>query len=378
MSLWPFVPQAEMSEKQEWKTEVLEAYSSEQRLSLRPIPRTYLTMSFQLVDTQLEHAYELALLHTTDEIDCPLWIDYLRVNGLKTSDTSIAVDTQSGRFVVGQKALVLGDDNTYEEVTLDSNTGSSLGFSTTPLTKGYDYAIIVPIFPSIMVKSPTFTKGNHQTTVCKAVFAFDADFGIAENNTFPVFDGTYIMSDRAVASSVSNEVSQKSKVFPNISGKIVKQTRSNLIRTTDKLQWSFDNYLDSYPTRQWIHSTRGRQKSFYLPKWTNDFIPTRDIVNTETFIYVKRNLNLENSFSGPILVVLNDGTLHPFIVTSLVLFNATELRLEVGTTGIDVMLSDIELICRMPKNRLSQDVINFRRTNSGGFELGLKTIEVTA
>ena len=79
MSVWPFIPQREITEREMWKTEVIRCRDGEQHIRLRDLPRTQFVHKYILLPSQIQAAIDLARAYDHSDIVTPIWADHENV-----------------------------------------------------------------------------------------------------------------------------------------------------------------------------------------------------------------------------------------------------------------------------------------------------------
>src|SRR6056297_3229348 len=108
--LWSFPAAQEITEVLEWRTDVLQARSGEQRLALRARPREILTFRHRLDALGMARAAELARVGFASDWRVPLWHMALRPDtDLVQGMTEIPLETGLSDFRAGGLAGIAVD-----------------------------------------------------------------------------------------------------------------------------------------------------------------------------------------------------------------------------------------------------------------------------
>lgn len=378
MNVWPFPPQRKLKETMEWMTEVIRCKSAEQRLCLRNVPRTSLEYDFQFLPQEIEAATVMARQWGADEFLIPLWHELSHVGTVSSSTTSIPVDTTLARYQAGWYAFIMGVDGKYEVVTIDSVTPTTIELVSPGVVLGFTGAVVMPCYPARFKSAFSFRKYAAEYTSGAAEFIITENLGITASNPYSAFNGSYVVSDRPLLGRGSRETQTREfEAFSNVSGPLFYSKPYTYSVGSNSISWSFDSQAELYAFMQWMLGVKGKQQSFYLPRWTRDFVPSQNVVSTNTHITVYTNDLLTDSYTGPICLVKSNGDQVYLIVESWLFVGSGQYRMRLTTTvGENIDLSDIEMITRMPKMRFNSDKVEFDHQGGKVVDVRMPTMEV--
>jgi len=167
------------------------------------------------------------------------------------------------------------------------------------------------------------------------------------------------------------------KRFNNLAGPIFYSKTYTYPISSGSLAWSFNTSAELWTFRLWLYGVKGKQESFYLPRWTKDFIPSQNIYSGYSSLYIEANDYLDDTYTGAICIVLKDGTFAYTIVTHWGYLNPDERHMFLSDTiGIDATLDEIEMICRMPKVRFNSDNIDLNYLDGNVVNVNVPVLEV--
>lgn len=377
-NVWPFPPQRQLKERTEWKTDVLRARSAEQRICLRNAPRTSIEYDFQLLPQEIEAATVMSREWGADEFLLPFWHELEHVGTVSSGASSIAVDTTMRRYKPGGAAFIMGSDGSYEVVTIASITSSTLELADPFVVFGYAGAVVMPCFPARVKKPFKFRKYSADYFTSESEFILTEDFELTATNPYPAFNGSYVLTDRPVmAGSPSEEHTREFEGFPNLAGPLFYSKTYTYAVGTSTIAWSFDMLAQVWSFRLWMEHVKGKQGSFYMPRWTRDFVMVADALSTDEFLIVKTNEYLSDSYVGPVCIALKDGSQIYAIVDSWVYFAAGQTQMNLtAPIGQAISFADVEMITRMPKMRFNSDNIEYDYGDAGVVDVRLPIMEV--
>lgn len=377
-NVWPFPPQRELKERVDWKTEVIRCRAGEQRICLRSVPRTEIELDFQFLPGEIEAATTMARQWGADEFYLPLWHDHDRVGALAPGQTTITLDTTKRRYVDGGKAFLMDQDGGFEVVDIVAVTPTELQLAEPYVVYGYGNAVVAPCHPAHFKDPFGFRKFSAEYFTGSAEFILTADLGVAGANPFPTFEDAYVLSDRPLTTSSSKEVQQREfEGFPNLAGPIFYSKSYTYPVGSSNMTWSFDSREELWAFRQWMQVVKGKQGSFYAPRWTRDFVLDQASLAADDFLYVKQNGFQDHSYTGPVCLVRADGTLKFLRVTGWAYEGpGIDRMLLDAPLGEDVDTQDVELITRMPRMRFNSDRIEYAYKTGGSIDVRLPVMEV--
>lgn len=377
-TVWPFVPQRRMKEIMEWKTEVIRCKSAEQRLCLRNVPRTTIEYDFQLVQQEIEAATVLARTYGADEFLLPFWHELHYAGTVPSSTTNILVDTTTKRYIAGDEGFIMGANGSYETFVIDTVNPGSIDIAAPGIVLGFTGAVVMPAHPARVKKPFSFRKYAGEYFTAEMEYILTQDFGITSNNPYPSFNSSYVVTDRPIVGAGSRENhTREFEGFNNLAGPIYYSKLFTYPIGNAGLAWSFNTVAEAWAFRRWMYSTKGKQESFYAPRWTRDFIWNTDGLTADDFIIVDANDWLQDTYLGPICVVMNDGTQLYYIIDSWQSHMAGTYRMNLTTTlGQDIAAADVEMITRMPKMRFNSDNVEFDYQDGKVVDVRLPIMEV--
>src|SRR6056297_1965603 len=103
---WPFPAQTPITEVLEWSTDVLVTEAAEQRIALRTVPWSTLSVSHLLDAAGLAEAADLGRAGPLDDWILPLWhLARPATAPVDAADLTVVVDTTDGAFDGSAQAI---------------------------------------------------------------------------------------------------------------------------------------------------------------------------------------------------------------------------------------------------------------------------------
>jgi hypothetical protein len=374
--VWPFVPQIAFKEVLTWTTDVIRCKETEQRISIRKFPRTEFDYKFHFLPQQIETATRLSRDIAIEGFQLPIWSDAEPVV-VTTADTVISIATNEKRFIKGGFLFIIGLSGEYEIAQIEEVSPVSVTIASPGIVNSYGSALAMPCTKSFTTQAFKFNKYSADYTTGQLTAETTDVFPVTGENNYPAYKGAFVLTDRPVISGATTESHNREKSeFPSVAGPLYFAAEYSYAISKFELSWSFDNKAQLWTFRKWLYSLQGKQKAFYTPRWTRDFIVASNTTSGNLFLILEKNSLLTDNYKGPIAIVKKDGT---------VLFNSITIWADNGATmkafietsmGVSINKDEIELVCRMPKVRSDADSIELAYEPGGHINVRIPLIEV--
>lgn len=374
--VWPFVPQTKFREQLQWLTDVMQAYSAEQRLALRTAPRQSFQYDFQLNPRQYSRAKAISTQWAHRVYGAPVWSDAVRLGNLSAGATSLSFDTTDADFRADDVVLVWESDEKFSAVETTTKTDSSLDLKL-PLDQPFNNAYVMPLRFARTLRGTEFRRGAHDIVDAKMVFLVGNNIDLGESIGLPQYRGVDVMTDRSVVvSDMAERIVRAVDVFDNGSGPIeVDQERAYPDRS-EVLTMDALTRAEAWRMRQWLHARRGRQKSFWLPGWNSDIEIIEDVGAAASAITVKPiGYPLYYGVSD-IMIDLSDGSrLYGRILSGATDGSGNEILALEAPFGVAFAFADVVMCCFMKHVRLDTDQIDVTHSYAGRATASMSVIE---
>lgn len=373
MKLWPFIPEINLKETLEWKTEVLRSVNGEQRIALRFFPRTTMDMQYILDPDEYFLSSLLTKNNSLDPFLLPFWREGVSVGSLNGTETTLALDTTVRRFK--DKALLLDVNDSYVVVDILSITDTELTL-TQPIGTSFSNAFVVPIGQFKIMGSLDVSKGAEDYYEARARFISTEAYTYTGTISYPTHLGEYVLIDKPIANgSLKDKFEREVVQLDNGSGNIWYSPEFDYPIATTEMVWRNISPDELYSVRHFLSEMKGKQGQFWIPSWNPDFQVQQDISPTDDFIVVKDNEVRDLISDTHVAIVLKSGGYYFRKVTSIVFDSGFE-RLLVDPLGVTILASDIEMICTLTLMRSDSDVVKITHLPSGGSEIKIPLMEV--
>jgi hypothetical protein len=338
---------------------------TEQRLALRKCPRIFLETSFadrrQIVESYL---YDRAM----DHMAVPFWHEpAFVITPIVAGDDHAHVNTTAlSQFKVGEYAMVIGPDGSWEAREVASFTADQVVF-TDELAGSYDVkSEVLPLYrcwaENIRVdKIHDWAKYDMKLLIQPV----DNDLGLA-----PYLDGELTLS---TVNALSNLQQSWTRPHYRIDGNTGLVNNSCLLAYADEgsvLGWVTHNRTELWELRQLLHRLCGMGVAFNLASFQRELIANQNLAIGSTALYIENCGYTEfvQNRRGSLRVVLLDGTVIPkTVVSSNVMSPVTERIIVNSAWPSTIAQAQIDRIEYLDLVRLDTDDVVIRHRNAIGW-----------
>lgn len=375
MEAWLYPPERGFSASDEWLTDIITTVSKEYRIAMRSRPRHEVTYSFRLTPEMYGAAKLQARRLALDTFLIPLWAERHSVASLAQGVTAIPKDAANPYYHAGDKVLIYESASKYAIVeALSVNnpyTQINLGMG---LASAFSNASIVPL----RVASFSQKFSAPRTDGASAYITASARFRIVDGDDFSsrttglyltasTYKSLRVVRDRALAaSSVQDEIQQEAKELDTEVGGLVVIPARSTPRELSAVSWRVRGSQARWDLLYWLHTRKGRQKSFYVPTWNKDITLASAVAANATAMVVNGAGFPEATFPFDCMLVKRDGSDICFRVTGAVYSGGgiETLTLE-NALGVAVQVWEVAQICFMRRMRFASDRIEMRHAANG-------------
>ena len=355
--VWPFIPQWPATETIEYLTNIIPSRKNEQRIALRQAPRQGFGYTFQL--SEIEYSRAKALADWTSRVfGLPLWIEVTQVGAISSDVTEILLDTADVDWRPDDMAIIWESSTKFEAAETVSILADRITISL-PLTNSYDHALVMPLRFARALRGVQYTRSSHPITIARASFAVTNNADLSVSGLYQQYRGADLVTDRLIAmSDLSESIAPVITVIDNGTGPIEVEETRDWLNDRKVLSLDAQDRARRWALRQWLDSRRGKQKSFWLPTWSQDLTLVSNVSATATVITVEAIGYPLYYTVTDVMVLLVDNT----IMTARVLSGETvsvtteELTLE-AAFGQAFDVADVDRFCFLHHVRLDADKI---------------------
>lgn len=358
-TLWPFCPAAEFTEALEWTSDVLPAYSAEQRIALTYAPRQTLNFTHAMTFRQWERAKLLMQLVSGGSWYVPLWHERQRVT-VGSGAGSITVDTTASDYRASGYALLWESDEVCEVVAVNTVGASALTLTGTT-SRAYTAGFVAPVRVAYCPDGLEGDRSVDPIVQSSAEFIVYDSEDLADSSLYTTYRSYPVITDRSMVGSGSfnEQIARQMDVVDNGLAVPFYDSVSDRLARSLGFAWMPSTLADLWSLRTWLHALRGRQKAFWVPDWTRGLELTDDVAPGDTTISV-RAVGLNGvAETGDLMIRTTAGQLSRHQFTSVAVSGASEVLTLSGAAGVTVAMGSERTVCLMRLCRLAQDRIEF-------------------
>ena len=272
--LWPFPAAQEITEVLEWRTDVLQARSAEQRIALRAHPREIVTFQHRLDALGLARAAELVRAGFAGDWQVPLWQMAVQPTGdLAQGAVEIIVDTSLSDFRAGAALGIAVDGSEASLAEIVSVAADRLVLAE-PLAAQLPAATvaaariaIAPIRQGVLTSALEISRRRQNDGIATASFLL-RDAPELTAPVLPTYLGRPVQTDPSlIRGPLTASLRRAVEYVDNGFGPVVVEPLRDLFERGEAITLKAQGATERWALRRWLWSLRGRQASFWLPSW---------------------------------------------------------------------------------------------------------------
>jgi hypothetical protein len=338
-TIWPFCPVGGVSERLEWKTDVLQARSSEQRIAMRRVPLRSMSLSHMLSEQQASKAGQIIRFENANEYLLPHWGQAVRVGAVGIgTDVVVSGGFDGTELIAGSDAIVWQSADNFEQVSITAITDSTATLDS--VTGTYTDALVMPLLDAAM---PSGIGIDRDASVWRSV---TAPFQI---NTNPDASSAgkvllYIAVDNS--GSMNTIVGSGSTTRMDNANAALKDLMDSLLATTKEHGADFDVWISGF----WISKTTTTQTSIDAAKvatlkaWIDTMVPTVGGTDFREGVEDAPTFFASAAYEKGVIIFITDGL--PSVAGKTAQEVADEARAIIDTiaTPVEVYGINIDLV----------------------------------
>jgi hypothetical protein len=276
--LWPYPAQSPATEVLEWASDVIQAKGAEQRIALRVAPRRTFNYSHIMRTEQATGAiWRYRDAQGDGGFLIPDWAQCVMVRDLDSS-ADVEIPNDIGLFDFGTQALVYKDIDSYELVNIERE---SVGATLETLSTNYDSALLVPVWPAHSQSGLGIQDLGNNLVQLQAEFTTDENVDYSASD-YDLYRGEDVLPVcPKLGGGLQSNVVWPNQTVDNVQGVPEFFRQRNIPESTYTMRWQVFTREERWSLRRWLHSRRGRQKSFWRSSFTSDFTLLQNISGTQ-------------------------------------------------------------------------------------------------
>lgn len=368
MPLWPFCPAPIITESLEWRSAVLDAYSSQHVSALRTAPRQGFQFEHPFSFRQYERAQLLMEYAAHGDWDLPVWPERQRLT-IGSGVSVIPIDTTTSDYREGGKALLWQSDEACEAIEIEALTADSITL-VAPSSRAYMNGFCAPVRTARCVSGLQSARNVQPYQPASVDWMVYDGVDLAEDDSdalYPIHRSHPVVTDPPCvgAGTVDMGVSRALDVVDGDTGLPYFDTTSGRVTRPLGMGWMVSTLADLWALRRFLHALRGRQKGFWLPSWSRGLQLAATVSpadTTVTLLAVGLNGVAE---TGDLMVKTIAGTQAFLQYTAVAPSSNNEVLTLSGAAGASIARGDERTFCRMHFCRQAADRLEIVHQHTG-------------
>jgi hypothetical protein len=393
METWAYPPQKDFSESLEWLTDIQRCKTAEYRQSIRMRPRQEVQFNHTITAAQFGQAKTLARDLGSDSLLVPLW-QWHTEPGALASGTTLVPKNISDSFLlldVGTSVMIWESASKWEVNAVGLNsTNPAFPYITLEdaITQNFTRPLLVPLRVGQFAQDFEATRTTSQWVECSARFRIigaDDHFDDYVSRGGLYSTETYlsrpVITDRSLASSGVRE--QFGREYEEVDSIIGGAYRYPTLSRSDhhgQFTWSSQTRAGARALYYWLHSRRGKWRSFWVPSWNKDITVTHEIASTDTSIEIADiGIRTSGEFPLDIMILTKAGArIYCRVTGATAGSSGKEVVGLSGQVGAHLYTWDIEAVCFLTPSRFDSDRIEINHSAGGYMTAMAPIVEVPA
>lgn len=374
--VWAFSPQNGYTETLEWKTDVLRAKAGEKRQALRKVPRQSFDHTYWLTPKQYAAARAVSYGWGQRVFGVPVWGEATRLGALAAARPSLTFDTQNADYRVGDALLIWQDYDKFEACEITSLTTTEIVLRL-PTSGTYTAAFVMPLRYGRSLNGLNAERDESDIITAEVTFEVSQSVDLSASVSLPQYKGVDVLTDLMMkVGNYSEKIIREVTVIDNITGAPTQDPRYTTPTQSFTVSWDLTNRVELWRMRKWLHSRKGKQKSFWLPTKLRDFDVIQDItagsnsvtINNMSYglFYGVRYLSIKTKSGAAYYNKITGSALNEDNTETLFLEDAIV---------VTVTLVNIEYVCLLHKVRLDADRVELEH-NVNQVTISIPAVEV--
>ena len=350
--LWPFPVRQPVSEFLEWNTDTLITEAAEQRIALRTVPRSILTVSHLLNAGDLARAAELARAGLVDTWTVPLWhLARPATAPIDAADLTVFVDAGEATFEAPGQAVTAADGGEAYLVAVSAVLPDWLELAA-PAGVSLVHPIVAPVGIGFLTRPLEIDRRRQGLGTVTATFTLQ-DATDMSASSYPAHLGLDVLTDPAVLRQpLAESIAQSVEYIDNGFGPIVIEPVLTHVQRRSTIAL-VDRGAARWTRRRWLHGLRGRQRAFWLPTWGRELVLQAEVTPSATSVIVAATADPGVWIGRHVMFDVASGPVFREITNAV--YDALGIRLTIAAPGKTIPITTpIHLLTRV---RLDTDRI---------------------
>jgi hypothetical protein len=379
----PFEPEAPVTERLRFLTDIiLKEGGTEQRISLRGVPRQEFDYLYRVDDGQQRATLDLLLFDASaTELGMPVWTEpaFLTAAAASTA-TTLNVDTTAySSFRATGYAVLHSDWNSYEAVQVNAVGGSTLTLASGLANSWPVGTRVLPLRRAIL-QSGSMRGQRYLNTLADFNVTWrvvDNGTDIADVSAYGSYNSKVLLDDyNAIEGTMPIGMDRKVTELDGDTGAIYQETTQTAGRPTSLKAFVTGSRAASWAMRRLLFALKGRQVSFYLPTFAKDLTLAVNYSTGGSALVVNNVGYVAHAAHrqprSDIRVALVGGTSYKRAITGQAAAGANESLTLSSSIAQNINVSDVVRIDYLEKVRLDVDDIQIVHSD----EIGSTSVQI--
>jgi len=389
MIVFAFCPKLKIQESLEWLTDIImpnDGIGSEQRISVRPIPRQGFSYLVPLITEKEQSRFEAAIFGSQKRyFGLPIWTErVIHTATITAADLTITVDTTNADFRDDSNAIIWKSITEYEAVKVTTVAAGLLSLESPVVGTYTGTKFIMPL--RIAQVNTVVAKSNPTANTMTATIVFSVKDNILQTGYVPAvtYDTLPVLtagSKQLGISAKSSDSDSDSFIQDYDSGDFDYYSDSEF--NLNNQGWEFVNETKAtcWDFRLFLHSLYGQRGTFWVPTYKKDLNLALAIGAADTSFQIE-NIKLAenmtfNSLRTHLAFIFPSGTVYYKEITGITEVDenieivSIDSALGIGVAIGDCMISFMDL-CRRTSDTVTIDWFFFDKNSCNDTFLAVK------
>lgn len=360
--IWPFAPHDSFIEGLEFFTDVMRAYSEEQRVRLLATPRRRFSHEYVMSTREYERARLMMRGVHPGSFDVPDWSDFRACNGT-AGDMALTFDNTSPELDETMQLVMWQDSDTYESLNVSSSSSTGVVLASS-LDNTYTRGRIMRVLECDTHDALSASKpvGKYRQAQVEWIH-YDDSPATQDTSDFGTYRTELLLDDcpEVGEEALPETVVRAFQMVDNLVARPFIDSSQEQASEVFGLAWQPASRAQAWALRRKLMALRGRQRAFWMPSYNNGLelaVNANAGAGTVTIRDVELGIGYADG-NCDIYFLLRDGTTIARQVTAITPGSGTEVLTLSGTMPVTVTQDDIVMFCTLNRVRLAQDRIEW-------------------
>lgn len=371
--VFPFQPQAPVSEKLSFATDVMMSRNgTEERNKLAKSPRQEFKYMYPTGYERTPKAQNILWGDLKNEMLVPIWTQAVRMVSVTANLTTISLDTRYSEFRAPGFAIIWSSPEKYQLVGIYEMTDSSITISNP--TESFAGCWIMPVRTGVPTKGVSKNSNGYNSFFEVEFLIRDNDQVLGDDPEQYLSEDIYLEPTLLSGDYISQEFDISLEVFDPGLGQFSFVTGLERARGMREFRVFCKDISSSWAFREFLNRRSGRYKQFYQPSFENDLRITNTDLITD-ILEVRKDEYMRSSQSRTkIAIETQEGWLIREII-DVASIDENRMSIQVGS-DLNIYARDIIRTSWLGLKRLDTDTIDINHIGAGVSQSSFMVVEI--